>query len=103
MMADARYIAGKPAACLEVAFVVGERFGDADRTSALDAAARQHPRLVLRLPEVDDALAVGVLEVVGDPRQVLGPVTALAVGDAHHPGAAVLAAPVRERHPGCDG
>src|SRR6516225_5705469 len=103
MVPDAGHVAGKAVASLEVGLVVGERFGDGDGLAALDGAACERPRLVLCLPKRQDALAVGVLVVVGNPRQILGPVAALAVGDADDPRAAVLAAPVGERDTGCDG
>src|SRR5262249_32900228 len=87
----------------EIALIIGERFGHGDGTAALDGAACERPRLVLRLPEREHALAVRVLEVVGDAGQVLEPVAPTAVAGTQNPRVAILAAPIAERDAGRDG
>src|SRR5262249_8455337 len=103
MVADAGDIASKTATRGKMRGIGVEPFVDGDRPAALDGAARQFPRRILRLPERLNTLTVRFLEVVRDAGQVLDPVAALAVGDAHHPRVAVLAAPVGQCNAGRDG
>src|SRR5262249_2882773 len=103
MVADAGDVASKTATRGKMRGVSVERLADGDWPATLDGAACELPRPVLRLPEGEDAFAVGVFVVVGDAGQVLGPVTALAIGDAHDPRVAVLAAPVGQCNAGRDG
>ena len=58
-----------------------DRLDNGDRPASLGGAARQSLRLVLGLPERQDAGAVGFLVVIGNG-EALGPVAALTVGRA---------------------
>jgi hypothetical protein len=63
-----------------------ERFGNRRRPIAgAFTTAGNFASAILRLPEIQDALAVGLLVVVGD-REGLGPIAAVTVGGPYHPG-----------------
>ena len=97
MPAQPRDVAHVAGAGLQVGLVGVERFADGRRLRTVVPAAivaAEGARLLLRLPEVENAVAVRIVEIVGNT-DARGPVGAVEDA-AHDPGAGRLVAPVAQ-------
>jgi hypothetical protein len=85
---DPRNVTRIASAGLKIGLVPVEGLGDGRRSSVLSATiaagARDDASVILCLPEVENCLAISLIEVIGGTNR-LGPVAALTVGGPNHP------------------